>query len=389
MRTISFFSLLFISTFCFAQSDSLTIRGNLKGQGDRKLSLGFIDASGKGAMYSTTASNDHFSFKVKKQELPVAVRFNTALERGLNKKENGVNYGNPAPALEFFIYKDDIEITGVAEDIHVAKVKGGKENNDFASYHKAADPLAKKIWDLNKISFFLDKTDTAKAKNISAEMGDLFKKQGQLQKDYIKKNPSSFGSLYLLGRSEYMYTAGDYETAYNELSDDYKNTQIAKGIVKRIEFLAPTAVGKPAINFTRIDKDGKTVSLADYKGKLVLIDFWGSWCGPCRASHPHLKELYSKYNSKGFEIIAVAQQRFKTPEERKEKWLEAIQKDGINWVHVMNDDGSEQAQDIVKDYRVSAFPTKILVDENGKILLRISASATDDLDKMLEKKLGQ
>ena len=187
---------------------------------------------------------------------------------------------------------------------------------------------------------------------------------------------------------ENLFTAGDYETIYNNFREDYKYTSLAKGIEKRIEFLSPTAVGKPAIQFIKKDKDGNTISLEDYKGKLVLLDFWGSWCSPCRASHPHLKELYKEYKDKDFEIIAIANEVVKSPEEQRTKWLEAIEKDGIPWVHVLNNDGQE-IQDLVKDYRITGFPTKILLDKDGKILLRVTASATDDIDKMLEKKLGK
>jgi thioredoxin-related protein len=101
-----------------------------------------------------------------------------------------------------------------------------------------------------------------------------------------------------------------------------------------------------------------------------------------------LKELYAKYKSKGFEIIAIARETAKTPEEQREKWLAAIQKDGINWVHILNNE-DKATQDLVKEYRVTAFPTKIMLDKDGKILLRITASATDDIDVMLEKYLGK
>ncbi len=77
------------------------------------------------------------------------------------------------------------------------------------------------------------------------------------------------------------------------------------------------------------------------KGKYVLIDFWGSWCHPCRASHPHLKELYAKYKDKGFEIIGVAQETAKTPEEQRQSWTGAIAKDSLTWPQIMNNENSE------------------------------------------------
>ena len=194
--------------------------------------------------------------------------------------------------------------------------------------------------------------------------------------------------MFLLSRMENSYTAGDYTNTYNGLSGTYKNTGMARKIAERISFLSPTAPGKPAVPFVKRDKDGRLIDLAAYKGKVVLLDFWGSWCGPCRASHPHLKELYARYKNKGFEIIAIAQERAQTPQEQRAKWLEAIDKDGVSWTHILNNE-AKQEQDLVKEYRVTSFPTKILLDREGKILLRISASATDDIDRALEKMLGE
>ena len=145
--------------------------------------------------------------------------------------------------------------------------------------------------------------------------------------------------------------------------------------------------GTPVFAFERLDKDGHKVSPELLKGKTYLLDFWGSWCGPCRASHPHLKTLYSKYKDKGFEIVAIAQERGKTLDDCKATWLKAIQEDQINWVHLLNQDGIEK-QNLVSTYHVNAFPTKILIGADGKIILRITASATDDIDQALKRIYG-
>nr|WP_233173961.1 TlpA disulfide reductase family protein [Pedobacter sp. ASV19] len=178
-----------------------------------------------------------------------------------------------------------------------------------------------------------------------------------------------------------------YVEAWKNLAPTYKNTILGQGIQKSVDKLTPTLAGTPVFAFERLDKDGKKVSTEQLKGKTYLLDFWGSWCGPCRASHPHLKELYKKYSSKGFEIVAIAQERGKTLDESKASWLKAIKDDQINWVHILNQDGIEK-QNIVKMFHISAFPTKILIDSNGKILVRVTSSATDDIDKALERIYG-
>lgn len=373
-----------------AQDDSLVVNGEIKGIGNQKVYLSFPGQDGKTIAYQSEAKDDKFSFKVQKLLQPVHARVRSNAQKELTKTINGVKYGNQVPTLDLFVHDANITINGEIENLHTCIVKGGRENDEFAAYRSAVKKIEINQWELRNKMFMLDdpKEDSLTYKNLMAQSSANFKSQVALQKEFINNNPGSFGSLFLLSRMENLFTAGDYQEIYESLSDEYKNTPIARQIAKRIDFLSPTSPGKAAVLFTRTDKEGKVINLSEYKGKIVLLDFWGSWCGPCRASHPHLKELYAKYKDKGFEIIAIAQQRFKTMEEKREKWLEAIEKDGINWVHVMNDDGTEKTQNIVADYRVTAFPTKILLDRDGKILLRISASATDDIDKMLEKELG-
>ncbi|MNL33255.1 Thiol-disulfide oxidoreductase ResA [compost metagenome] len=162
---------------------------------------------------------------------------------------------------------------------------------------------------------------------------------------------------------------------------------MAKDIEKTVQRLSLTKAGTPVFDFERTDKDGNKVSTAALKGRTYILDFWGSWCGPCRASHPHLKELYKKYKSKGFEIVAIAQERGKSLEESKAKWLKAIEEDGISWVHILNQDGIEK-QDIVKTFNVNAFPTKILIGADGKIITRTTSGASDAIDKAMEKIYG-
>jgi thiol-disulfide isomerase/thioredoxin len=372
-----------------AQDDSLNVKGKIKGLGNNKVFLSFPGENGKPAFYRADALNDEFDFRVPRLGQPVAARFTTNAVKELTKTVNGTTFGNQLPSLDLFVSNSDIVIRGEVKNLHTCTVMGGKENDEFSSYRRAIEKIEIENWKLRENMFLLNEREDSMRKVMLAKSTANFRKGTEIKKDFINKNPGAFGSMFLLSRMENLYTAGDYEETFENLSDEYKKTAIARQIASRIDYLSPTSPGKQAILFTRTDKDGKTINLSEYKGKIVLLDFWGSWCGPCRASHPHLKELYSKYKDKGFEIIAIAQQRFKTIEERKSKWIEAIEKDGINWVHVMNDDGSESRQDIVSDYRVTAFPTKILLDRDGKILLRITASATDDIDKMLEKKLGK
>ncbi|QDZ63053.1 TlpA family protein disulfide reductase [Elizabethkingia bruuniana] len=137
-----------------------------------------------------------------------------------------------------------------------------------------------------------------------------------------------------------------------------------------------------AFPINKNDINGKPFDLQSLKGKYVLLDFWGSWCMPCRKSHPHMKELYKKYKAEGFEIVGIAQEESPTYEKSRKSWLEAVKKDDIHWIQVLNNEDIKRS-DIVKDYGITAFPTKILLDRDGKIIARY-VGENNDLDIKLE-----
>ncbi len=134
------------------------------------------------------------------------------------------------------------------------------------------------------------------------------------------------------------------------------------------------------IPFKQEGIDGKVVDIESLKGKVVVIDFWGSWCGPCRKSHPHLKAIYNKYHDKGLEIIGIGYEGG-TPQGKDSIWRKAVKEDGMTWLQVLND---PDRVDLTKLYSVTAFPTKLIVDREGKIVFRVSDSFSEEFDRKLE-----
>lgn len=178
----------------------------------------------------------------------------------------------------------------------------------------------------------------------------------------------------------------EIEPLFNQLNPSLKASDEGENYWNRIQETKRTAIGTIAPDFILKDSEGKEISLSSLKGKLVLLDFWGSWCYPCRASHPHLKKLYQEYKSKGFEILGVSSESGKQEEDYK-KWTAAIKEDGMNWLNVLsNTSRSERSRGILNQYSVMVFPTKILIDKNGVILKRFAGNTPENA-RILEKNI--
>lgn len=269
-----------------------------------------------------------------------------------------------------FLSKDNISKADVSEDCDAL--------NKILSRDIGEIEMVKELSTLDMV-----KDSAAFYGLISTKGVALTREKMKLKQQFVRDHPNSFVSLYLLEENNCMYSADSYALAFQQLAERLRNTLAAQSIRNRIEQLKITPSGKKLQNFTRKDQYGKTVKLSDYKGKLVLLDFWGSWCAVCRESHPHLKELYKTYKDKGLEIIGVANERSKSLTEGKAAWLAAIKKDGADWVQVLNDDGKEN-MDIVKAYGITTYPTKILLDKNGEVIMRVYSMLNDEMDTLIK-----
>lgn len=252
--------------------------------------------------------------------------------------------------------------------------------------------------DPNSVSFFIDPGNTVamlEYGNFKKVVLTGAKTQTELAnvKDplqYITDHPNSYASVFLL-RSQ----TAQKEKYFNILSPEVQQSGFGKSIKYNIDVLKLGLPGTKATNFTAVDINGSKLSLSDYKGKYVLLDFWASWCVPCRAGNPHLLTLYAKYKPKGLEIIGVSDDDRNT-----DAWHKAVEKDGIGvWKHVLRglDMKKVMAGDINlrnhnneisnSKYGVTALPTKVLIDPSGNIIGRYG-SDEEALDKKLAEVMG-
>jgi thiol-disulfide isomerase/thioredoxin len=380
-------SLLLASFLPAAAQKSYKVTANIKGQGDYRLSLSYVTADGHKMDTVIARNGDEFIFSGNVTE-PVIATF-ASRHPGTKYEFSKGGMFMPAPNLEIILSdKTAVSISGNAEELYKATVKGDKANEELNALREKEMPLVSQAWELRKKSAGMRKPEDSTAKKaLIAEMNAANDQLTVMRKKFIAGHPNSFVSVMLLTRLQGDYEPTAYEQACNKLSGTYKDTYLGKYLASRISGAKATSEGAVAITFTKKDNHGEPFTLSSLKGKYVLLDFWGSWCGPCRASHPHLKEIYAKYKNKGLEIVGIADEKANDLNDAKAAWLKAIQDDGINWIQVLNN-YDKKTTDLAMAYGITGFPTKILLDKNGKVLFKLVGNGGDELDQKLKTIMG-
>ena len=277
------------------------------------------------------------------------------------------------PALSFLLNNTEIEIEADAKQIFTGTIESkDPEVQLYNGIRKADLEDAKENWALQQTqNRKRNLNDTIGNYEITQRLQYLKKKNQAMRIQFLNDNPATFTSLLVLQSLFLILPISESESKFYALTEEQKNSNTGKALILKIESNKSTATGKPVIPFAQIGIDGTMVDVNAYKGKVVLIDFWGSWCVPCRISHPALKELYDQYKSKGFEIIGISNEIANSNRDKKKQdiaWRKAVKEDGLSWPQILYDPA---IKDIVKEYDINGYPTKFLVDQNGKFVMRI------------------
>jgi len=368
------------SSSIFAQG--FTVKAKIKNRGNHTTLIAY-QSGGKYFMDTSFTEKDGWIYFTGSVEEPVIASL-VIRDPSLNiKRGEGII---PSPSLSFFLSNDEIIITGDAREIYKATVIGGKANNEWATLKAKQARLTGMEWAATRDYYGAKKKYTTEEK-VEAVKQKAAEQDRKLKLRFISKNPASLVSVYLLTGLMNTLPLKELEQKFNTLSEESRQSGLAAGLRNKIEGSRATAVGNAAIELNKKDINGHPVTLAALKGKYVLLDFWGSWCGPCRQSHPHLKSLYEKYKSKGFEIVGIAQEQGSDLGKSRKSWLNAIEVDGIDWIQVLNNE-DVQKFDVVKAYGVTAFPTKVLLDREGKIIARYVGDS-EEIDRKLAELMGK
>jgi peroxiredoxin len=279
--------------------------------------------------------------------------------------EGLAHLGRNADVIMLYLEKGNINITA-KDSVKYAVITGSKVNDDNAKYDATVAASEKTLKAINaeyEASSPEQKKDTAFVNGLKGKFDVIAEKEKELQLQYIKQNPDSYVSLIILTEiAGQDMDASTIEPLYKGLSANVRNTSTGAEFAKAIDAARATSVGAMAPVFTQNDVNDKPVSLTDFHGKYVLVDFWASWCGPCRGENPNVVKAYNQYKDKNFTVLGVSLDR----PGKKDDWLAAIKSDGLEWTQVS--DLKFWDNDVAKLYGIKAIPQNFLLDPSGKII---------------------
>ena len=271
--------------------------------------------------------------------------------------------------LPIILEEGKIEINIVKDSLHKSTLGGTPNNDKFQKFNTESRAISEKVAKFEKDNG--PEMQKAQMSNDTVTINKLLKEYKKFQnemndysKKFIKENPDAYLSVLLLENflmRQYL-TPEEIKSYFESLNKEVKETKSGKKIKTALDSMSAIVIGKPAPNFSAPSPEGKTISLKESLGKVTIIDFWASWCGPCRAENPNVVALYNEFHPQGLNIIGVSLDKDAT------KWKDAIAKDGLVWSHVSNLKFWEDP--IAKQYNVQSIPATFILDAKGNIVAK-------------------
>ena len=369
-------------TLQIAAQGKYTINGNLQNAEGQKIYLSVGDF-GNTEIDSTVVANGKFTFQ---GEMQGPFESGSLFMGDLNDYRNVKSWGIAIEPMT-------ITVSGDANNKESVVIKGGKAQEELDRMTQEMAVFEKPLRALNDAYYA---QQTKEGRDSIDKLQEPYRKQYQeFTKNYIQTHTDSYYATQYLSMDMGSMTYEDIKAAWDKLSPDVQKYGVnAKAIKSELEVLAKVRPGKPAPDFTTNDINGKPFTLSSLKGKVVILDFWASWCVPCRKSNPHMRELYAKYHKKGLDMVYVSDD-----DSNPAKWKAAVEKDqlvGDGFHHVLRGlkitDRArytfDKTNDISDKYAIHFLPTKYLIDKKGNIVCKINEGEDAKLDAEIERLLN-
>lgn len=379
MRIFILLMALASSVTSIAQSGNFTVSGKIKGLDSEYLSMYIYDESfPKGSRKdSIPVAQESFSFTASLPRTAMVVIYPN-VERTVKRVGKSGYY--PAKSSQFMFIASPgskIHFSGEISDFVNAYPAGDATNTDLAVLNRAVYPLMNKSVNLEvKIANKLV-SDTLLIKAMKDTSAQCDEAVVAIKKKFLADNPNSIAAAWLLSdmmiRSQ--VSNDEAESFFGKMNPKLTSVQYYQEVAKRMEGIKKTKIGSPVPEINSLNTyDGKTFVLSSLKGKYVVLDFWGTWCGPCIAGMPRMKEYLDKYPGK-LAIVGVAQES-----DSGERWKKFIDNSDYKWHHVL----SRKNENYVLAFNVAGFPTKIIVDPQGIIVARFVGEDDEIYQKLDE-----
>lgn len=278
----------------------------------------------------------------------------------------------PRRAAWVYLEPGNISIRGTADSLHALKVKGSKTQAEADAFTASQKPIDDQMDPLYQK---YGKGSKEEQLALEEKLAGLKAQKRELTNKYIAGHPESMLSLSMVTDRAGMGSYKDVQSVFELLGPKAKASAEGKRLAERLTVLKRSAIGEPMLNFTQNDTEGKPVSFEAFKGKYVLVDFWASWCGPCRAENPNVLKAYNTYKDKNFTVLGISL------DDKGENWKKAIKDDGMPWTQLSDLKGWKN--EVSTYYGIMGIPSTLLIDPQGKII------AKDLRGEILNKKLEE
>ena len=386
MKLLIFFLCILAPFFTVAQTSAthaFTISGKLKKMKDTavRVYLYYVVDNNR-VTDSAEVQNGKYRLTGYINE-PVLSRLSVKYKSGQTGMEAPVDMQKDVATL--FLAPGKLRVTSIDSFSNIrVKGKGSSAHKDYKKFEALNKPFNDSMQALSDVyNQYRNEGNAAKMKQIEDQAGLLEKSiKENVFHSFIKNHPASPVSLLILQQyAGHDINIDEIEPLFNQLSATVKAWPSALQFKERMDIAKRTSIGQMAADFTQADTLGNPVSLSSLRGKYLLVDFWASWCGPCRAENPNVVNAFNKYKDKGFSVLGVSLDR----PGAKAAWLKAIHDDKLAWTHVSDLQFWNNA--VAQLYGIQSIPQNLLLDPTGRIIGKNLRG--QDLHNKLEEVLGK